>query len=61
VQEQNLRSIFRPGLSIENVEIIDADCVVGNFAKSNCDIIMSMTPIKITEAGFMEAPNPGII
>jgi hypothetical protein len=28
VQEQNRRSIFRPGLSIENIEITDADCAV---------------------------------
>ncbi len=33
VQEQNRRSIFRPGLSIEDIEITDADSVIGNFAE----------------------------
>jgi hypothetical protein len=34
VQEQNPRSTFRPGLSIEDFEIIGADCAVGNFTES---------------------------
>jgi hypothetical protein len=38
VQEQDRRSIFRPSLAIENIEIIDADCAVGNFSQSIRDV-----------------------
>src|SRR6516162_1103328 len=38
VQEQNRRSIFWPGLSIENIDVIDSNCAVGNFSESVCDI-----------------------
>ena len=41
MQELNRRSIFRAGLSIENIEIIeiiDADGAVGHFAESICDV-----------------------
>jgi len=38
MQQQNRRSIFRPSLSIEDIEIIDPDRAVGNFAKSICDV-----------------------
>jgi hypothetical protein len=32
------RFIFRSRLSIENIEIIDADCTVRNFTKSICEV-----------------------
>jgi hypothetical protein len=35
VQKQNRRSILRSGLSIENIEIVNPDCAVENFAERN--------------------------
>jgi len=42
-----------PGLSIKNIEIINADRAVGNFTESICNVIMSMSPIRIIEALFV--------
>jgi len=44
MQQQNRRSIFRPSLSIEDIEIIDPDRAVGNFAKSICDVHNEVYP-----------------